>query len=165
MRRAMVGMRRRFGQSARRRLVVVVRAGAYVEPRDLVRGKRGASGQMHVGKLHGKQSAREESRLRALRGVVALFVALVVSFAIPAIASANISFVKAYGWGVLDDANQFETCTTTCEEGFSGAGAGEFQTPNDVATNSSGDVYVADNENSRIDEFSAAGAFMKAYGW
>ena len=117
------------------------------------------------GKLHGKESAREEWRFRALRGVVALFAALLVSFTIPAIASANISFIKAYGWGVLDGANQFETCTTTCSEGYPGAAAGEFQTPNEVATDSSGDVYVSDNENSRIDEFSADGAFIKAYGW
>ena len=49
--------------------------------------------------------------------------------------------------------------------GSSGGGAGQLAYPEGVATDSSGDVYVADDDNERIDEFSAAGAFIKAYGW
>ena len=79
--------------------------------------------------------------------------------------SAAGAFIKAYGWGVSDGASQFETCTTTCQAGIPGSGAGQFYGPAGVATDSSGDVYVADEDNNRIDEFSAAGAFIKAYGW
>ncbi|MGP0052887.1 MAG: OmpA family protein [Solirubrobacteraceae bacterium] len=79
--------------------------------------------------------------------------------------SAAGAFIKAYGWGVADGASQFETCTTTCQTGIAGAGAGQLDAPDGVAVDSSGDVYVADRANGRIDEFSAAGAFVKAYGW
>ncbi len=37
-----------------------------------------------------------------------------------------------------------------------GAGAGEFDVPYDVATDSSGNVYVADTGNERVDEFSGS---------
>ena len=79
--------------------------------------------------------------------------------------SAAGAFIKAYGWGVSDGASKFETCTSTCQAGICGGGAGQLYAPDGVATDSSGDVYVADYFNNRIDEFSAAGAFIKAYGW
>ena len=75
------------------------------------------------------------------------------------------AFIKAYGWGVVDGTSQFETCTTTCQAGIEGGGAGELDQPDGIATDPSGNVYVADDVNNRIDEFSAAGAFIKAYGW
>ena len=53
-------------------------------------------------------------------------------------------FIKAYGWGVSDGASQFETCTSTCQAGIAGGGAGQLFYPNGVATDSSGDVYVSD---------------------
>jgi Fibronectin type III domain/NHL repeat len=81
--------------------------------------------------------------------------------------SAAGAFLKAYGWGVIDGANRFETCTTTstCQVGLAGAGAGELESPRGVATDSSGDVYVTDFDTERINEFSAGGAFIGAYGW
>ena len=72
--------------------------------------------------------------------------------------SAAGAFIEAYGWGVSDGASQFETCTTTCQAGILGGGAGQFDDPHGVATDRSGDVYVADYAIDRIDEFSAAGA-------
>jgi hypothetical protein len=91
--------------------------------------------------------------------------ALVLSLTLTAAASANVSFTKAYGWGVSDGASQFETCTSTCQVGRQGAGAGQFDHVTGVATDTSGDVYVVEEGGNRIDEFSAAGAFIKAYGW
>ncbi len=135
--------------------------------RDLKQGEQHEDGdrvKMPMSKPRRKDSASEEWRLRALRRVVALFAALVVSLTLTAAASADVSFTKAYGWGVLDGANQFETCTSTCQAGLAGAGAGQFTYPADVATDSSGDVYVTDWENDRIEEFSAAGAFIKTIG-
>jgi len=61
--------------------------------------------------------------------------------------------------------SQFENCTTTCQAGFVDGGAGALYQPEGVAIDSSGDVYVADEINNRIEEFSAAGAFIRAYGW
>jgi len=54
--------------------------------------------------------------------------------------------------------------------GEAGSGAGQLNLvptfTNGVAVNDeTGDVYVADNGNSRIDQFSAAGAFIRAWGW
>jgi DNA-binding beta-propeller fold protein YncE len=47
-----------------------------------------------------------------------------------------------------------------------GSGAGEVSSPAGVAVNSvTHDVYVADKGNRRIDEFSASGAFIRAWGW
>ena len=58
-----------------------------------------------------------------------LFAALVVSLTLTAAASADVSFTKAYGWGVSDGASQFETCTSTCQAGLYGSGAGQFEAP------------------------------------
>jgi tripartite motif-containing protein 71 len=121
--------------------------------------------KMRMSKRHRKESTSEEWRLRALRRIVALFATLVVSLTLVAAASADVSFTKAYGWGVVDGASQFETCTSTCQEGLQGGGAGQFAGPSGVATGSSGDVYVADYVNNRIDEFSSAGKFIEAWGW
>ena len=47
-----------------------------------------------------------------------------------------------------------------------GEGAGQCRIPAGVVTNpSTGHVYVADASNGRIDEFSAWGTFIKAWGW
>ena len=130
--------------------------------------------KQRMGKRHAKESRSEEWRLRALQRIVALLAALLVGLTLTAAASANVSFTEAYGWGVLDGASQFETCTSTCQTGIGGGGAGQLLFPPDevtfgtiagVAIDPSGDVYVADEFSDRIDEFSAAGAFIKAYGW
>lgn len=79
--------------------------------------------------------------------------------------SAEGTFIRGLGWGVKDGAHRFETCTTSCRRGIGGGGVGEFHFPEDVVTDSSGHVYVADTGNERIDEFSPGGRFMKAWGW
>ncbi len=104
-------------------------------------------------------------QLLRLGRIVVLFAVVVVSLTLASAASANVSFTKAYGWGVVDGMSQFETCTSTCQVGRSGGGAGQLDYPEGIATGSSGDVYVDDYANYRIDEFSAAGAFIEAYGW
>jgi Divergent InlB B-repeat domain/NHL repeat len=120
---------------------------------------------MRMSKRHRKESTSEEWRLRALRSIVGLFAALLVSLTLTAAASANVSFTKAYGWSVVDGLSQFETCTSTCRVGAPGGGAGQLDYPEGIATGSLGDVYVADYASNRIDEFSAAGAFIRAWGW
>jgi DNA-binding beta-propeller fold protein YncE len=47
-----------------------------------------------------------------------------------------------------------------------GEGAGQVLKPEALAVNlETGDLYVADTENNRIDVFSAAGVFQKTFGW
>lgn len=50
--------------------------------------------------------------------------------------------------------------------GTHGTGAGQFDAPGGVAVNeSTGDVYVADTDNNRIQRFAADGTFISAIGW
>jgi hypothetical protein len=51
-------------------------------------------------------------------------------------------------------------------EGVKGSSAGQLESANSVAVNdTTGDVYVADTGNDRIDEFEGDGAFVRAWGW
>ncbi|MGO9490060.1 MAG: hypothetical protein ACLQBB_13670, partial [Solirubrobacteraceae bacterium] len=50
--------------------------------------------------------------------------------------------------------------------GTEGPGAGQLREPTDVAVNDrTGDVYVVDAGNERIDRFDATGQFLEAWGW
>ena len=50
--------------------------------------------------------------------------------------------------------------------GAPGTGAGQLSSPTGVAVNSvTHDVYIADTGNLRVDEFSASGSFLRAWGW
>lgn len=50
--------------------------------------------------------------------------------------------------------------------GLGGTGAGEFLEPRGIAVDQeSGDVYVADEANNRIDKFGPEGEFLMAWGW
>ena len=48
--------------------------------------------------------------------------------------------------------------------GSSGSGDGQFSSPNGVAVDSSGNVYVADVSNYRIQKFSSSGTFLTKWG-
>ncbi len=45
-----------------------------------------------------------------------------------------------------------------------GSGAGEISSPWGMATDSSGDVWIADSGNNRVEEFSAEGSYMRKFG-
>ncbi len=48
--------------------------------------------------------------------------------------------------------------------GTSGTGNGQFKEPHGVAVDSSGHVWVVDTGNSRVQEFTSEGAFVRAFG-
>jgi hypothetical protein len=82
---------------------------------------------------------------------------------------ANGEFVRAWGWGVADGAEAFETCTSSCRAGIAGVGAGQLNGPggvavdNDPSSPSVGDVYVADpGVDGRVLKFTAEGAVLPA---
>jgi hypothetical protein len=83
------------------------------------------------------------------------------------------TFVSTWGFGVKDGDSEFEICSieTKCRAGKTGTAAGQF---GEVAAGgisalavdqNSGNVYVADQANSRINIFTAKGAFIGAFGW
>jgi sugar lactone lactonase YvrE len=76
-------------------------------------------------------------------------------------------FVRAFGFDVIPGGGAgLEVCTlsTSCKAGVSGGGAGQLASPSDVATDASGNLYVAESNNSRISVFNAQGTFLRAFG-
>lgn len=75
-------------------------------------------------------------------------------------------FIRAWGFGVgKAGKNELEVCTTECKAGIAGSGNGQFSYPEGIAVNqSTGDVYVVDGENLRVEEFSATGEFIRKWG-
>ncbi|HZK14957.1 MAG TPA: hypothetical protein VFC52_00005, partial [Solirubrobacterales bacterium] len=94
--------------------------------------------------------------------------------------TAHGQFVKAWGWDVVasgpgDDTvapeDQFEICVPedgdVCQAGTTGAGAGQFGSPQGVAVDSAGNVYVADRglpSNRRVQKFDSEGNFLRMWG-
>jgi sugar lactone lactonase YvrE len=75
------------------------------------------------------------------------------------------TFIAAWGWGVTDGVAQSEVCTSTCQAGIVGSGAGQFSNPTSIAVDSSGgasagDVYVGDQNNNVISKFDTNGNFL-----
>jgi hypothetical protein len=80
------------------------------------------------------------------------------------------NFVRAWGWGVETGADAFEICTVTCLQGLDAVGApdGELGSTSvegvSIAVASTGNVYVADPANQRVQEFEGDGDFVSAFG-
>jgi hypothetical protein len=101
-----------------------------------------ACGQMLVSERPVKGGASNATPTRLVGCILSLFAALLVGLTLAAAASADVSFIQAYGWGVLDGARQFETCAITCQAGIIGVGAGQLDGPWAVATDPSGSEAV-----------------------
>lgn len=78
--------------------------------------------------------------------------------------SSSGAFIKAFGWGVTNGKDEFEICTTECRAGISGSGNGQFSSVAGVAVDSSGNVWVADFGNNRIQEFNEKGEYLQQFG-
>src|SRR5262249_30735706 len=74
------------------------------------------------------------------------------------------TFLLAFGWGVADGMAAFETWTSAGQVGVLGSGAGQVQSPNGVAVDGSGNVFVADGNNARIQKFTNTGTFLTTWG-
>lgn len=75
------------------------------------------------------------------------------------------TFMLAVGWGVKDGKTEAETCTTGCRAGIAGSGKGQFENPWAIAINqTTGNVYVSDYSNDRVEELSSSGAFIAVIG-
>jgi YD repeat-containing protein len=79
--------------------------------------------------------------------------------------SATGAFIKTFGFGVTNGESKFQVCTESCKSGVEGSGNGQFHLPWGIAVNqSTGNIYVVDAGNNRIEEFSSSGAFLSAFG-
>jgi DNA-binding beta-propeller fold protein YncE len=72
------------------------------------------------------------------------------------------TFVRAFGKDVNPGGG--DVCTTSCQEGLDGEGAGAMNEPQGLAFGPEGNLFVADKENNRIDVFSPEGTFLRAFG-
>ena len=107
---------------------------------------------------------RASSGVRAIKTAL-LVVGLMAALAVPAQA-ADGTWNRAIGFGVNPNSNNGEVCTiaAACAAGANGALGGEFNFPEGVATDSAGNIYVADTNNERIQKFDSSGKFMLAFG-
>ncbi|HEY5195238.1 MAG TPA: 6-bladed beta-propeller [Solirubrobacteraceae bacterium] len=75
------------------------------------------------------------------------------------------AFIKMFGWGVGKAAKaEFEICTTECKAGTAGTGNGQFSVMAGLAVDASGNVWVADFGNNRVQEFNEKGEYARKFG-
>ena len=73
-------------------------------------------------------------------------------------------FLFAFGKGVSSVGGDVCTVVTGCREGLHEGGGGEMTLPSAVSVAPSGEVYVAEGLNNRVQEFTSSGAFVRAFG-
>lgn len=73
-------------------------------------------------------------------------------------------FLRAFGKAVNAGLGDPDVCTSECQVGAAGPGAGELGDPVGIDFDESGLLYVADSANHRIDVFTASGVFVRAFG-
>lgn len=81
--------------------------------------------------------------------------------------SSSLTFLRAWGRDVVvGGSTGFEICTVVanCKTGVGGGGAGQFFNPIGVAIGGTGDVFVADLSNQRIQRFDSNGNFLRMWG-
>jgi tripartite motif-containing protein 71 len=111
----------------------------------------------------GIEATRKSFRLRS--ATIGLGVCLVgLALAAPAPAASG-TWERAWGKNV-NGGNVFGICTvaSTCLAGTTGTLGGEMNAPNGLATDSAGNVYVADGNNDRIQKFNSSGTWDRAWG-
>jgi sugar lactone lactonase YvrE len=74
------------------------------------------------------------------------------------------TFTTMFGWGVKNGKAEAETCTSSCKAGIAGSGNGQFKRPAGIAIAPKGEIWVVDAENSRVEEFSSAGKYLRQFG-
>jgi DNA-binding beta-propeller fold protein YncE len=74
------------------------------------------------------------------------------------------TFLLMWGWGVQDGSSVFQTCASGCQAGINGTGDGQFDQPWGVAVDNSGNIYVADLNNHRVQKFDSSINFVTKWG-
>jgi YD repeat-containing protein len=73
------------------------------------------------------------------------------------------TFIETVGWGVSNGEAKLEVCTSGCKAGIAGTGKGQFNSPTGIAI-ASGDIYVVDSGNDRIEVLSEKGEWANQWG-
>jgi RHS repeat-associated protein len=74
------------------------------------------------------------------------------------------TFIRMFGYGVSDGTVKYEVCTTGCHVGIKGSQTGQFGSPDGIAIDSSGNVWVVDETNNRLEELNEKGEYVNEYG-
>ncbi|HEX4114354.1 MAG TPA: RHS repeat-associated core domain-containing protein [Solirubrobacteraceae bacterium] len=74
------------------------------------------------------------------------------------------AFIRAFGYGVSDGTEKYEVCTSSCRAGLMGSKASEFWEPDGIAIDSSGNLWVVDEVNDRLEEINETGEYINEYG-
>ena len=74
------------------------------------------------------------------------------------------AFLLAWGKNVGGSGVGVCTVAATCQAGASGGLGGDLFGPEGVAIDTSGNVYVADSVNIRVQKFNSSGGFLRAWG-
>ena len=78
--------------------------------------------------------------------------------------SSSGTFVETMGWGVNNGNAEYETCTSSCHPGIPGSGEGQFTALEGISIDSSGNIWIADDGNSRIQELNEANKYVTRFG-
>jgi DNA-binding beta-propeller fold protein YncE len=93
-----------------------------------------------------------------------LFVVMIKSLS--KLSALLVALMLLASWAVVGSARAALSPVAASPIGQAGTGAGQFHDPSGVAVNTdSGDVYVADTANNRIQRFDKQGSFISTWGW
>jgi hypothetical protein len=131
-----------------------------------VRPDRGAADAAVDGR---KVAIRSSSTVAAALVALAIFSGDPGARAAPSAAPSELAVSSHFGWEV-DRTTGGKICTVAsrdeCQSHRQSSGPGGFAYPSSVATDPrTGNVYVTDLDNHRVQEFTAAGAFLATFGW
>jgi DNA-binding beta-propeller fold protein YncE len=73
------------------------------------------------------------------------------------------ALVRTVGWGVQGGTG-FEICPSSCSAGKAGPEPGQFNSPTGIGIDASGNVWIADRNNNRVQELSASGNYVTQFG-
>ena len=73
-------------------------------------------------------------------------------------------FQLTFGYGVSNGEAKLQVCASSCRAGIAGSGTGQFNAPHGIAVSGTGNVWVADSANHRIEEFKENGEYVKSVG-
>jgi DNA-binding beta-propeller fold protein YncE len=78
--------------------------------------------------------------------------------------SSSGNFIEAMGWGVSNGTAEYEICSSSCRAGIAGSGSGQFNALEGVSVDSSGNIWVVDYGNDRVEKFNEEGHYQLQFG-